>query len=323
MKPDREVNLTVSTYNYGNQSVDSMFLEVEFFHNLEILNTTSRLLSISGDSGTSLNIQFSSSENITSAVITSSPGGTIIPYNTSGQSETVNFTQVQLPKEKSYTVEFEKEGLPDGMQWSVSLGGISNETAGNYISFPVYNGTYEYFISPVAGYHASAYSGSIKLNGTGLVIPVYWNLTVYSVLITERNLPFHTTWGVFAGNSVYNSKNTTMALEVPNGTYHFSATALSSQPYTGSLNISVNGNNVSYTLLFYIAKKPAVQGKIFSTAIRDTAAIGSGAFMFSLYILYRRRFTIPVCGRCGRTYPRTEKECPTCELRHKTEDKNN
>ncbi len=85
--------------------------------------------------------------------------GTVV---VNGADVTVNlaFTQV------TYVVTFTESGLARGTNWSVTLGGITQQSpAGTSIVFTEPNGTYPYTIATVAGYHApSPAAGAVRVH---------------------------------------------------------------------------------------------------------------------------------------------------------------
>jgi YVTN family beta-propeller protein len=68
-----------------------------------------------------------------------------------------------------YSVEFTETGLPSGTTWSFMINGstISGSTAS--LTFSLQNGTYPFTVGEVAGYSVNPQSGSVTVNGSGVV----------------------------------------------------------------------------------------------------------------------------------------------------------
>ena len=83
-------------------------------------------------------------------------------------SVTVNGTPVNIAISFSvttYAVIFTETGLPRGTSWSVTLGGTTQNSTADKITFMEPNGTYTFSVSPVAGYEVSRSSGSVSVSG--------------------------------------------------------------------------------------------------------------------------------------------------------------
>ncbi|MGC8506093.1 MAG: hypothetical protein ACP5NK_05230 [Thermoplasmata archaeon] len=94
------------------------------------------------------------------------PSGT---FTVSGSPLTIylNFTEV------TYNVTFKESGLPSNTRWSVNLDGAITSTNNTTITDFLTNGTYDYSIGNVAGYHITSTSyGNFTVNGKGVVMDV-------------------------------------------------------------------------------------------------------------------------------------------------------
>jgi hypothetical protein len=92
-----------------------------------------------------------------------SPSGSYI-VNGNSVSKSVSFSEVR------YTVTFTESGLPQGTAWYVNLsnGFKSKAIFGSSYTFQLSNGTYSYTIDNISGYSASAPTGSLSVNGSGV-----------------------------------------------------------------------------------------------------------------------------------------------------------
>lgn len=159
-------------------------------------------------------------------------------------SVTANFSE-------TFDVNFSQSGL-NGIEWFVNLSGtIKYSLAGN-ITFSIVNGTYNYTILPIDGYHANPSYGMVTVNGSSPDINIIFSPVLYRVSINESGLPTGFDWSLFVNGNWHNSTNSSVVLELSNGTYDYSASAgggsytLSGSNYT----FTVNGSNVTVHVLF-------------------------------------------------------------------------
>ena len=151
-------------------------------------------------------------------------------------------------------VSFSESGLPSGTMWAVTLGGITRASSVSPVTFEEPNGTYNYAIANVSGWHQStlAYSGTIVVDGSVVVEPtLQFEQMTYSVTFTESGLPSGTLWSVDFAGAVANSVNTTLTFSEPNGTAAFvvgTETGYAETPQDGYL--SVRGEGVGVSIIF-------------------------------------------------------------------------
>jgi hypothetical protein len=168
----------------------------------------------------------------------------------------------------SYGVSFEESGLPAGKNWSVTFNGTpeSMVTSGgnDTLVFPnVPNGTYQYSISDVSGWHESSipYSGTVTVNGESVAITVTFTLVTYEVTLSESGLPSGLEWSVTVNGDSRNlltdgGTDTLTWTGLANGSYVYSIMGLSgwdqsNLTYHGLLTVSglqepINGIAVGY-----------------------------------------------------------------------------
>lgn len=120
-----------------------------------------------------------------------------------------------------YSLVFNETGLPAGANWSVEIAGISRSSKGPQVSFTLWNGTYDYSITPVPGYQAQ-WQGTAHLLGEGVTVRVAFVPFNYTVAFTATGLPAGTIWGVVLVDSSQTSTASVIAFQVPNGTYAYS-----------------------------------------------------------------------------------------------------
>jgi len=69
-------------------------------------------------------------------------------------------------------VTFGEKGLPEGTDWSVTLNGTTNRSAGDRIVFSEPGGQYSFVVGPITGYTTNLSSGTVLVNGTPVNVTV-------------------------------------------------------------------------------------------------------------------------------------------------------
>lgn len=90
-------------------------------------------------------------------------------------AQTIVFTR--LPP--TYPVQLAEAGLPSGTNWSVTFNGTLRNSTFATITFQSPNGTFEFTVTPVAGYTELPGSGTVVVSG----VPVLENITFRSVTV--------------------------------------------------------------------------------------------------------------------------------------------
>ncbi len=182
----------------------------------------------------------------------SSPSTGTISVNGAGATLNVSFEQnISMNSGKAYAVTFVESGLPPGTNWSVTLNGTSLSSSVADIVFGELNGTYEYTVGYLKGYHATSYSGTVTVNGTAQNVSINWksgNASVYTVTFVEFGLPSGTEWSLRMNGVLKSSTTSSIVFEEPNGTYFYAISQLrnfTSLPQGGSLVVSGQGTGVS------------------------------------------------------------------------------
>jgi len=150
----------------------------------------------------------------------------------------------------TYAVVFEESGLAQGTLWSVDLAGFVHTSTTSAVSFDQPNGSFGYFIPPVAGYVPTATGGNLSVNGTGSTLLVTFSARLYSVTFNERGLPPNTNWSVAIGAAGAASTSSTIEVPEPNGTFDYRVAGVPGYSTTWSGVVTVRGNNPTVTVSF-------------------------------------------------------------------------
>jgi YVTN family beta-propeller protein len=179
----------------------------------------------------------------------SSPGGSFMV--TGGPaSVTVPFLRV------TYPVTFTSEGLPNGTNWSVTIGGITRASMTNTIAFAEPNGTHVYLLGVVSGWTTTNSTGTAAVAGRGVFETVVWTRVTYTVTVEEIGLPLGTGWWLNVTGSAHVFSNTnTVTLTESNGTYWYSTSAADKTYAAPVGSFTVNGPpafaRVAFSLVTY------------------------------------------------------------------------
>ena len=121
-----------------------------------------------------------------------------------------------------YPVWLNETGLPSNIPWSVMLGNQTYSSSNSSIQVILTPGTYPYRVTGVAGYHLSGaeYSGSITISGP-MRVTFTWEPVLYLVTATSDGLPTGIPWSVTIADHPYWSRNVTLTVSLPNGTYDY------------------------------------------------------------------------------------------------------
>jgi hypothetical protein len=156
---------------------------------------------------------------------------------------------------ESFSITFQPLGLPAGTTWGVLVDGVLETNQSGPIVFGETNGTYSYTLSPISGLVATPASGTLHIRGQDVTQFITWSLpagsVVYPLVFAETGLPSVSYWAVSFDGVAYTPQNVSLTLNVPNGTYPFSVTALDSylgNPESGWL--TVNGSALSLVISF-------------------------------------------------------------------------
>jgi YVTN family beta-propeller protein len=152
-----------------------------------------------------------------------------------------------------YPVTFIETGLLSG-PWSVSVSTTARSAqAGSPIMIEATNGTWTFVVGAVAGYIVNPTSGAVTVAGGPQAIAVTYSVGVpptYLVTFSETGLAPGTTWTVSLNGYAQNTSGTTIAYQVPTGTFQFSVEPVSSYtvtPAKGNVTVTAEPTSVSIT----------------------------------------------------------------------------
>ena len=156
-----------------------------------------------------------------------------------------------------YQVLFNEEGLPSGMNWTVILSGSSNTSASSSIGFKEPNGTFNYSISTVQGFHAIQSYGKVGVDGKTVTESVSFKRTVYPVIFAESGLPSGAGWSVTLNGTSLSSNTTSILFTVTNGTYSYSVGYVPGYRASNTTGTAVvNGSSVTVSVNFTLTDYP-------------------------------------------------------------------
>jgi YVTN family beta-propeller protein len=175
------------------------------------------------------------------------PSSGVLPA-TGAVNLSLNFSQ------QTYPVSFSESGLPATTEWWVNVSGETPATSTqSALVANVGNGTHHYAVATSDKSYRSS-GGSVTVNGTGKSASVTFQLEKFTSLFLEDGLPTGTTWTVTVGGSTWSSTNSTVSVNLPNGTYQYeagSASGYSPTSATGSLVVSGPPSGSGTLVLYY------------------------------------------------------------------------
>jgi hypothetical protein len=155
----------------------------------------------------------------------------------------------------NYEVQFEETGLLDGIAWTVTLtwttGTVSQSAYFVFLDFFLPNGTYDYAVTPIPGYHADSYGGTVTVAGSDVTVVIHWVRVTYNVTFLETGLPSGATWSVTLNGTTESNDTSTILFVEGNYTYPWSVSPISG--YTSNVTggtLIVNGADVQIDILF-------------------------------------------------------------------------
>ena len=178
--------------------------------------------------------------------------GTILVSGAPPTPTTVTFTPATMST--TYAVLFGETGLPNGTNWSVTLGSTTLGSNTSTILFNETNGTYSWSVGAVPGYAPTPATGNLTVLGA----PDWQNLTfspssgpTYPVVFTESGLPNGTLWAATLAGSPLFSNSTNLTFFESNGTYAWSVGNVTGYtPTVHGGNLTVAGIEVNQSVVF-------------------------------------------------------------------------
>lgn len=140
----------------------------------------------------------------------------------------------------TYVLDFTENELPNGTNWSVTIGGSTLHSSRNTIDFMEPNGTYYYSVTPIPGY-TTTWSGRATVSGAPRSVGLTFSQVIYALTFVQGGLPAGTNWSVTIGSATLSSTTTSITFMEPNGTYSFivgSEAGYRGLPGTGSLTVA-------------------------------------------------------------------------------------
>ncbi len=186
-----------------------------------------------------------------------------------------------------YNVTFTETGLPGGTIWSVTLGGISENSDTATIKFVEVNGEYSFSVGKLNGFTPDPSAGVIKVNGQNVTQSISFTAEKYSLSFVEYGLSSGTYWSVSLNGNTLSSYGSTIAFMVYDGTYNYSVSSVSGftpSPQNGT--VTVNGNNVTVSINFKSYKiifretglPPGASWEVSVNGVSETSSNGSIIF---------------------------------------------
>ena len=152
----------------------------------------------------------------------------------------------------SHSVVFNETGLPQNLNWYVSLNGTAVTTENSSITFSEPNGNYYYFAGTIYGFSASPEHGVVTVDGYNVTVDISFEVKYYNVTFGESGLPTGYNWQIsFAGRYV-SLNNSSFVFHQYKGSYHFSIESqnITYKPYPASGTIIVTNSNVTENISF-------------------------------------------------------------------------
>ncbi|MCL4451802.1 MAG: right-handed parallel beta-helix repeat-containing protein [Candidatus Thermoplasmatota archaeon] len=149
----------------------------------------------------------------------------------------------------TYNVTFTESNLHAGTTWSVTLNGNTESSGTSAISFSVSNGTYNYSIGSVLGYHTAS-AGNLTVDGASLIMPVTFQQNEYILTVKETGLPAGYSWMFNFNGTQLVSFSDIISIQTASGTYTVSATGPSGYSVSLSPSVTVSNENTTFSVTF-------------------------------------------------------------------------
>lgn len=192
-------------------------------------------------------------------------GSTRTLYVANGQSGTI--TEIAFEPSETYNLSFAESGLAKGTQWNITIAGVAVNSTTPWINISLENGSYAYRIDGLPGLTTN-WTGTATVNGGPVRINVTFVVTTYPVTFTESGLPKGTVWNVSVGGQATSSSTSSLAIDLPNGTFAYAVVPIPGYTATwrGSVTVSAAPQTVglvfareTYSVVFQEAGLPSGQ----------------------------------------------------------------
>ncbi|MCI4326304.1 MAG: hypothetical protein L3K16_01515 [Thermoplasmata archaeon] len=168
------------------------------------------------------------------------PANGSVQINGAAESVEVRFSLVG----GFHNLTFRANGLPDGTDWSIGVGGAGIETRGSTIVAPELNGTYAFTTGGAFGYDPSPASGTVTVAGAPVYVEVNFTLAAgfYAVTFLESGLGTGTPWTVSLGSTL-TATAPSIVFSEPNGSFPYGVPPVVGYRIADSSGtVSVNGS---------------------------------------------------------------------------------
>ncbi len=272
-----------SFLKYGDvSSGQSQFLYSVTFTENGLPSGTQWTLDFNGTTYTISNSSYSLLVQPGSYTYVASSAGYVSVSGTATVVSSSVYMNIPFKAQPKYLVTFNETGLPYGTPWTVILNGQNMSSNTSSVTFYMYNGTFDYSIMQVSGYHSVPVNGIVTVNGGSVSVSINWYTVNYTVTFSASGLASGVTWGMSINGIMHTSSTNTITVNLPNGTYSYSLITVSGytpSSYTGSFvvkdssvteNVVFTANN--YTVVFIETGLPsgATWGVTFNGALKTT-----------------------------------------------------
>lgn len=190
----------------------------------------------------------------------------------SGTNKVISLTFTPV----TYEISFSETGLPSGTTWALTVGNIKESSSNASVSLSLPNGTYNYTIQPVSGYHAVTDTGSFQVDAAGRSISVTFEQNLYTLMVTETGLPSGMAWTVNVSGTLRTTTGTSVDIMLASGTYNVSVTGPSSYSSTISVkSVTIGTSNTTVSVVFTNTTAPSKTSN--SASIYE--GLGAGAIV--------------------------------------------
>lgn len=174
----------------------------------------------------------------------------------------------------NYSVKFTESNLPAGTTWSVTLNGTLESSSTSTISFSVPNGTYNYSIESVSGYHTTS-AENLTVDRFPVSVNVAFIPNEYTLTVSERGLPAGDSWMFTINGTQHFTVSDTISIQTVSGTYNVSA----SGPYGYSVSVlpsvTVSNANTTFTLTFSAVPE-------YTLLVTETGLVSGSSWTFAI-----------------------------------------
>ena len=169
----------------------------------------------------------------------------------------------------TFTVSVSERGLPSGTTWTGYIvneatgGNNTIDTTSTVVTFSLGNGTYEYGFNSLKGYYPLNPNGYFTVsNGSYSLVALYQANTssnIYSVTFTPENIGTND-WTLIINSQSY-TQNDSLTLNLPGGTYYYSASSDGGAKVVNTTQLDLISNK-TIDLTFYTLPNSGLSGSL-------------------------------------------------------------